>query len=81
MVGGSSPSRPGERNRSIMRKFQNYIKDVITELKKVTWPSWDELKGATVAVVVFALIASAYVALVDFALLNLVGKIAEIFGA
>ena len=63
-----------------MKRFQNYLKDVAIELKKVTWPSWEELKGATVAVIIFSLVASAYVALVDYSLLNLIGKVAEIFG-
>jgi len=63
-----------------MKKFQNYIRDVAVELKKVTWPSWEELKGATIAVIVFSLVASAYVAIVDSGLLFLIGKVAEVFG-
>ena len=63
-----------------MKRFQNYIKDVLTELKKVTWPSWDELKGATVAVIVFSMISSLYVFGVDYFLMILFNKVAEIFG-
>ena len=63
-----------------MKKFQNYLKDVAVELKKVTWPSWEELKGATIAVIFFSLVASAYVALVDSSLLFFIGKVAEVFG-
>ena len=64
-----------------MKRFQNYLKDVAVELKKVTWPSWEELKGATIAVIIFSLVASAYVALVDSGLLFFIGKVAEVFGA
>ena len=49
-----------------MRRFQNYIRDVIAELKKVTWPTKDELKGSTMTVIVFSLISAAFVFVVDF---------------
>ncbi len=55
-----------------MRKFQNYIKDVIQELKKVTWPTQDELKGSTMVVIVFAILMGCFVAGVDFCLSMLV---------
>ena len=51
-----------------MRRLQNYIRDVILELRKVTWPTRDELKGATVTVIIFALISTLFVGIVDFVL-------------
>ena len=51
-----------------MRRLQNYIRDVILELRKVTWPTRDELKGATVTVIIFALISTIFVGTVDFVL-------------
>ncbi|MFC1584722.1 preprotein translocase subunit SecE [Fibrobacterota bacterium] len=62
-----------------MKKFQNYIKDVIAELRKVTWPSWDELKGATWAVVIFSIVSSLYVFFLDNLLMLVISKVAEIF--
>lgn len=55
-----------------MQKFQQYIKDVIQELKKVTWPSQEELKGSTMVVIVFAIIMGCFVAGIDFGLSMLV---------
>ena len=49
-----------------MRRFQNYIRDVVQELRKVTWPSRDELKGATVTVIIFTLLSTVFVGIVDF---------------
>jgi preprotein translocase subunit SecE len=63
-----------------MKRFQNYIKDVIAELKKVTWPTWDELKEATWAVIIFSLVCSLYVAGVDNVLMVVITKVAEMFG-
>ena len=51
-----------------MRGFQNYIRDVIQELKKVTWPTRDELKGSTITVIIFALLSTVFVGTVDFVL-------------
>jgi preprotein translocase subunit SecE len=48
-----------------MKRFQNYIKDVITELRKVTWPTRDELKGSTITVVIFSIISMVFVFMVD----------------
>ncbi len=51
-----------------MRRFQNYIRDVIGELKKVTWPTAEELKGSTVTVVVFSILSTVFVFAADFIL-------------
>jgi preprotein translocase subunit SecE len=51
-----------------MRRLQNYIRDVILELRKVTWPTREELRGATITVIIFAVICSIFVGVVDFAL-------------
>ncbi|HLU69334.1 MAG TPA: preprotein translocase subunit SecE [Fibrobacteria bacterium] len=51
-----------------MRRLQNYIRDVLLELRKVTWPTREELRGATVTVIIFAVICSLFVGVVDFAL-------------
>ena len=51
-----------------MKRFQNYIRDVIAELRKVTWPTREELKGSTITVIIFSLMSTAFVFLVDFVL-------------
>lgn len=57
-----------------MLKFQKYIKEVIKELKKVTWPSQEELKGSTIVVVIFSIIMGSFIAAIDFSLAWVVGK-------
>ncbi|NLB64118.1 MAG: preprotein translocase subunit SecE [Fibrobacter sp.] len=58
-----------------MLKFQKYIKEVIQELKKVTWPNQEELKGSTIVVVIFSLIMGGFIALVDFSLAWIIGNL------
>jgi len=55
-----------------MQSFQRYVRDVIAELKKVTWPTWEELKGSTMVVIFFSVVMGFYVAIVDFGLSKLV---------
>ena len=57
-----------------MRKFQQYIKEVIQELKKVTWPTWEELKGSTMVVIIFSLIMGSFIAGLEFGLSWLVER-------
>jgi preprotein translocase subunit SecE len=44
-----------------MQKLMQYLKDVRSELLKVSWPSWSELSSATVLVIVLSLIMSLFV--------------------
>jgi preprotein translocase subunit SecE len=55
-----------------MRRFQKYLAEVVKELKKVTWPTWDELKGSTMVVILFSVVMGVYIAAIDFALTYLV---------
>lgn len=53
-------------------KVGNFFTEVKQELAKVTWPSVDELKGATVVVLATTLILAVFVGTVDFILSLLV---------
>jgi preprotein translocase subunit SecE len=49
-----------------LARFANYIRETREELKKCTWPTWQELKGSTWVVVVSILLLGAFTMLVDF---------------
>ncbi len=46
-------------------KLLNFVTDVVREMKKVTWPTKEELRESTMVVVVVCLIISAFVYVVD----------------
>lgn len=46
-------------------KIVNFFKDVVKEMKKVTWPTKDELKESTTIVIVTCLIIAAFTYLID----------------
>ncbi len=58
-----------------MRKIQQYVKESIQELKKVTWPTWEELKGSTLVVMLFSVIMGVYIWLLDIGLSWIVDQI------
>ena len=58
-----------------MRKIKQYVKECIQELKLVTWPTWEELKGSTLVVILFSVIMGLYIAGLDVGLSWVVDKI------
>ena len=58
-----------------MDKVLDYIRESRAELRKVTWPTKQQLWYSTVIVIVVTLIASAYLGLVDLPLTGIFSKI------
>ena len=48
-------------------KIIGFFDDVVKEMKKVTWPTKEELKESTIIVVVVCLIIAAFTYVVDMA--------------
>jgi preprotein translocase subunit SecE len=55
----------------MVNKIKNYLKDVQTEMGKVSWPAKPELWESTVIVIVLSLILAVYVFGIDTSLTNL----------
>jgi len=53
---------------SIISKITTYIKDSITELKKVTWPTQKETTNYTLLVIGISLALAAFIGIVDYVL-------------
>jgi len=51
--------------RQWYEKIISFLKDVRVEMKKVTWPSRDELVSYTVVVIVVVFIISVYIGIID----------------
>ncbi len=49
-----------------MKRIIEFLKGVIYELKKVSWPSRKELVGATVAVLLLTIFMAVFVGIIDF---------------
>jgi preprotein translocase subunit SecE len=46
-------------------KIINFFNDVVKEMKKVTWPTKDELKESTTIVIVVCLLIAAFTYVID----------------
>jgi len=49
----------------MMEKVQHFVQDVKNEMNKVSWPSQKELMDNTTVVIVFSIILSIFIFLVD----------------
>ena len=58
-----------------IQRLSAYCRQTTEELKKCTWPTWDELKGSTVVVTVSILLLGLFAFVVDqilFALFKII---------
>jgi preprotein translocase subunit SecE len=49
-------------------RIRAYVAETQEELRKCTWPSWDELKGSTVLVMITMALLGLFTIVVDFIL-------------
>jgi preprotein translocase subunit SecE len=63
-----------------MKRIKLYLQESYKELvHKVTWPSWKELQGSAILVMVSSLIIALAVALIDLVFKNMMSWIYGIF--
>ena len=56
-------------------KIIRYVKETIVEMKKVTWPSKQELIGSTIVTVFVTVVVSIFIFAVDQGLSNLISLV------
>jgi preprotein translocase subunit SecE len=56
--------------KSWPQRIKGFYSDVRTELKKVTTPSYKEVRATTIVVIITVFIFGAYFAVIDYALKN-----------
>lgn len=49
-----------------LARLTTYVQQTREELRKCTWPTWDELKGSTVVVAISIVLLGLFTVLVDF---------------
>jgi preprotein translocase subunit SecE len=57
---------PEKKAASWPQKVKDYVTDLQTEMRRVTWPSWKQVRATTTVVVVSVFAFSAYFRVVDF---------------
>ncbi len=56
----------------MFKRLVKFVKEVRSELKRVSWPSRGEIRGSTTVVIIIVLILAVFIGLVDRALSYLV---------
>lgn len=59
------PGLPDIRKGMVLEKVKKFLKEVNAELRKVTWPTKDELIGSTIVVVIVSLVVAIFIGIVD----------------
>ena len=60
---------------------RDFIEECWKELSKVTWPDREQLRSATLVVILFVFLISAVIWIMDVASRTIIGFIMGIFGA
>lgn len=59
--------------------IREFTDETVDEMKKVTWPDWDQLRNSTFVVLVFVVIVSGIIWLMDIAVRGVLGVVLDIF--
>ena len=59
----------------MIKKIKDFMNGVQFEMKKVSWPTWDELRGSTMVVLGLSLILGIFLFVVDFLLSRVVNVV------
>ena len=59
----------------MFRKIIKFFEEVQFEMKKVSWPTWDELKGSTYVVLSLSVLIALFLFIVDLALSRVISII------
>ena len=60
-------------------KTRDYFDDLKQEMRRVTWPSWKQVRATTTVVIVAVFAFAAYFAIVDELVGRLINKLFEAF--
>lgn len=64
---------------NIVVRTRDFVGEVAEELKKVTWPDYQQLKNATLVIIVFVIIVSLIILAMDATVRGLMNLIMSIF--
>tara|TARA_B100001079_G_scaffold128730_1_gene110429 strand:- start:1652 stop:1834 length:183 start_codon:yes stop_codon:yes gene_type:complete len=59
----------------VIKKIKDFMNGVQFEMKKVSWPTWDELRGSTMVVLGLSLILGIFLFVIDFFLSRIVNVV------
>jgi preprotein translocase subunit SecE len=64
---------------ALMTDIRRFTDETVDEMKKVTWPDWDQLRNSTFVVLVFVVIVSGIIWVMDVSVRGLLRLVIDIF--
>ena len=64
-----------------MKRIRRFLAEAVSELRKVSWPTWQQTRNLTVLVFSVSLVVGIFVAFWDSLFQGVIGFIARGFGA
>jgi len=61
-------------------ELREFIAGVPPEMRRVTWPDWDQLRNATGVIIIFVLVVAAIIGLMDLVFRQVVDLVIRILG-
>ena len=58
-----------------MKRFRRFLSEAWSELKKVSWPTRDQVRNLTVLVFVVSFAIGVYITVLDFVFSNAIGRL------
>ncbi|HUA84111.1 MAG TPA: preprotein translocase subunit SecE [Bryobacteraceae bacterium] len=68
-----------QRAASWPMRLKNYVEDLQMEMRKVTWPSWKQVRATTAVVIASVFLFSAYFFVVDNIISKIINKLFATF--
>lgn len=69
----------GQRLAAWPEKVKSYFEELQAEMRRVTWPSWTQVRATTIVVIVSVFAFAGYFAVVDFAITKLIARVFDTF--
>jgi preprotein translocase subunit SecE len=63
-----------------LRSIRDFLGDVQTEMQKVTWPDWPQLKNSTYVIIVFVIVVALIIFVMDLVVNNALELLRGILG-
>ena len=74
-VDGTPVPAPENKALAAARGVPAFYNAVVAEMRKVTWPEFNDVKRATIAIIVFVLLLGLVIYLMDIVLQGLLGNL------
>jgi preprotein translocase subunit SecE len=62
-----------------LTRVREFSSEMVEEVKKVTWPDWPQLKNSTLVIIVFVLIVSLIIWVMDVVTRNVLDFLLNLF--